>query len=209
MKVGGVFISKLRKVVWSLVLIFLISQGTVAFAALHSDLEKHDPDKYAIIYGAIDCSTTNFDLLRVNLYRYPFKITLKNNNSAAMDVNEGKGYFFTIVKPGQYFIVDFRLSGRQLTIVPMPYESKADVESRLMSVKEGDVFYWGSTKFYKTRESSFNQSSRYGIAPTDEPGERKLLEEILKSSKGTKWESVIITKLEAINKWETKDNNLE
>jgi hypothetical protein len=184
----------LRNLSCILVFIFLICQSTVSFASFKKDLQKYGPDKYAIIYGRIDCSPVNADLLRVNLIRYPYKFTLKQNNSEKLDINEGKGYFWAIVKPGQYVIDEFRING---AIIGIYYKNKDEIKSNLMSVNEGDIFYWGSAKYIRTRDSGMFQSSKYAIA-AGKPSQRELLEEVLKNAKGSKWESVITEKLESI-----------
>jgi hypothetical protein len=187
----------LRNLSFILVFILILCQSTVSFASLNKNLQKYGPDKYAIIYGRIDCRPVDADLLRVNLFRYPSKFAFKQNDSEKEDVNKGKGYFWAIVKPGQYAISDFRISGDKLTMIMFSYKNEDDIKSNLMLVNEGDMFYWGSAKYIRTRESGIFQSSQYALAAGN-PSKRELLEEVLKHAKGTKWESIITEKLESI-----------
>lgn len=172
----------------------LLLAGSIAFSAN----SKGDPEKDALVFGCFDLSEINSYIDNISFIKYPPR--LSGFMGFPHDINiyfiHKSGYYIADqVKPGQYWLMGFytrpiglqfqnKVTNCQVTYKP----TEADV----FTVKEGDIYYYGTYKYRVAEKGQF------ALEKVDTPSEKELLQNILESMKGTKWEAKIQERLASL-----------
>jgi hypothetical protein len=184
-------LKKLLNLIFVLVFSLGILSNTASAASLEKFLGTHGPDEYAIIYGSFDTSAINTTINTIALLRYPTKTKFQMGIRTDVEDyhNHKKGYFWAIAKPGQYYLSQILTDNGKNYLMNIDNQY---IQSHLMTVDKGGLFYSGSSKFIKLSEKQF------AFRTVASPGEKEILEDLLLHAKGTKWEEVIINRLKSL-----------
>lgn len=196
----------MKKFFLSCCLALLIFSGSLHNAAasdLSNALAKYPPSEYGIIFGHIDTSTVDFHLSWIGVKQYPLKnkaLFGPDNNSEKNILEDKLDYFWSFVKPGDYFLHEFKtqqsgmFGSSMKTSFPEPI---SPTDKCLRHAEIGSLTYWGGVKFIRIGKAGLLSYGQFDVQPISEYEEAALLTHLQTEAKGTAWESVIEQRLPA------------
>jgi len=138
-----------------ILLLLSIVAGNAQAKSLKDLLNNYDPAEYSIIYGQIDTSNCDYHLNRVYLLKYPPEREPKpaSNKNQAEYIVIDHDFFWAVVKPGDYFLYQFRTAQRGLfgSQLFTTFDNAAVVKSE----EPGQLVHWGNVEFIRTKNPGF------------------------------------------------------
>jgi hypothetical protein len=143
----------------------------------------------AILFGSIEApgGATN-----VNLRYYEGSTQLTSPH-----VYKNGLWFVENLKPGRYFLVNFKANGY---VNHVASDDKGSFPRKLLSVNPGDIRFAGSYKVAYNQQEGGLERRTFNYIPVSSPSEKQLLQQLIEILKGTPWEKKIRKRLDELDK---------
>lgn len=193
-------------IILTLVLLVPLSAGAEPFAEtqagiqLAGGMERYGPDKHGIIYGRFDGSPAKLYLYKIMVLKHPYKeswLSRPSNDSERNAAEKEYGFYWAIVKPGQYFVHQFFIKEPHMLGQDLTYTTSRGPNFKPLEVKAGELAVWSSTKLIRTKNMTWTSVGQFESQPVPLE-EREILTRMLQCAKGTKWEPIIAERLNSL-----------